>query len=58
MRDRIYGLSMIWVNPYQARVPTMEEVVKQLTALVPTTRGLPTPQLKLSGWLPSRAEWV
>ena len=27
---------MIWVNPYQAWVPNMEEVVKQLTALVPT----------------------
>ena len=25
---------MIWVNPYQARVSTMEEVVKQLTALM------------------------
>ena len=27
---------MIWVNPYQARVPTMEEAVKQLTAQVST----------------------
>ena len=32
--DRVYGLSTIWVNPYQARVSTVEEVVKQLTALV------------------------
>ena len=24
VRDRVCGLSMIWVNPYQARVPTME----------------------------------
>ena len=23
--DRVYGLSMRWVNPYQARVSTMEE---------------------------------
>ena len=30
--DRVYGLSMIWVNPYQAWVSTMEEAVKQLTA--------------------------
>ena len=32
--DRMYGLSMVWVNPHQARVPTVEEAVKQLTALV------------------------
>ena len=25
---------MVWVNPYQTRVPTVEEAVKQLTALV------------------------
>ena len=27
--DRVYSLSMMWVHPYQARVSTMEEVVKQ-----------------------------
>ena len=32
--DRMYGISMVWVNPHQARVPTVEEAVKQLTALV------------------------
>ena len=32
--DRMYGLYMVWVNPYQARVPTVEEAVKHLTALV------------------------
>ena len=32
--DRMYGLSMVWVNPHQATVPTVKEVVKQLTALV------------------------
>ena len=32
--DRVYSLSTIWVNPYQARVSTMEEAVKQLTALI------------------------
>ena len=26
----------MWVNPYQARVSTMEEAVKQLTPLIPT----------------------
>ena len=30
--ERTYSLSMVWVNPYQARVPTVEEGVKQLTA--------------------------
>ena len=32
--DRTYGLSTVWVNPYQARVSTVEEVVRELTALV------------------------
>ena len=32
--DRMYGLSTVWVNPYQARVPTVEEAVRELTALV------------------------
>ena len=31
--DRMYGLSTVWVNPYQARVPTVEEVVRELTTL-------------------------
>ena len=30
--DRRYGLSTVWVNPSQARVPSMEEVVGKLTA--------------------------
>ena len=34
MSDKVYGLSTVWVNPYQARVSTVEEAVKQLTALV------------------------
>ena len=39
--DRVYGLSMMWVHPYQARVYTMEEVVKQLIPL--TSTGLDWP---------------
>ena len=31
--DRMYGHSTVWVIHYQARVPTVEEAVKQLTAL-------------------------
>ena len=34
--DRVYGLSMMWVHPYQARVSTMKETVKQLTPLIST----------------------
>ena len=41
-KDRIYGLSTILVNHYQARVPTMEKVVKQLTTLVPMGPNLKT----------------
>ena len=32
--DRKYGLSTIWVNPCQARVHSMEEMVRELTAWV------------------------
>ena len=32
--DRKYGLSTIWVNPCQARVPSVEETVRELTAWV------------------------
>ena len=32
--DRKYGLSTIWVNPCQARVHSMEEVVRELTTWV------------------------
>ena len=32
--NRKYGLSTIWVNHCQARVPSMEEAFKQLTAWV------------------------
>ena len=32
--DRRYGLSTLWVNPCQARVCSMEEVVRELTAWV------------------------
>ena len=36
MGGRVYGLSTMWVHPYQAMVSTMEEVVKQLTPLIST----------------------
>ena len=28
--DKVFGLSTMWVHLYQARVPTMEEVVKKV----------------------------
>ena len=31
-RARVYGLSTIWVNPSQARVPSLEEAVGKLSA--------------------------
>ena len=31
--DRMYGLSTVWVNSYQARVPTVEEAVRELATL-------------------------
>ena len=34
--DRVFGLSTMWVHLYQARTPTMEEAVKQLTPLPST----------------------
>ena len=34
--DIVYGLSTMWVHPYQARVSTVEETVKQLTPLIST----------------------
>ena len=45
----MYGLSMVWVNPYQVRVPTVEEVVKQLTALVSSGPDWPYALVWLKG---------
>ena len=47
--DRVYGLSTIWVNPYQARVSTMEDAVKQLNALVSTGPDWPNTLVWLNG---------
>ena len=35
--DKVFGLTMIWVHLYQARVPSMGEAVKLLTPLPSTT---------------------
>ena len=47
--DRVYSLSMVWLNPYQARVSTMEEVVKQLTALMSARPDWPYALVQLIG---------
>ena len=49
MSDRVYGLSTIWVNPYQARVSTVEEVVWQLTAFVSSGPNCPYTLVQLNG---------
>ena len=46
--DRKYGLSTIWVNPYQARVCSMEEVVKELTAWVSSGPSWPYALVQLN----------
>ena len=33
----VFRLAVVWVHPYQAHVPTLDEVVKKLTLL--TTSG-------------------
>ena len=47
--DRVYGLSMMWVHPYQARVSTVEESVKQLTPLISTGHNCPYALVWLNG---------
>ena len=49
MGDRVYGLSTIWVNPYPARVSTVEEAVKQLTSLNSTKPDWPYTLVWLNG---------
>ena len=31
--ERVYGLAMVWVHPYQARVSTIDDTVRKLTLL-------------------------
>ena len=42
-------VSTVWVNPHQARFPTVEEVVKQLTALVSNGLNWPYALVQLNG---------
>ena len=45
----MYGLSTVWVNPYQPRVPNVEEVVRELTALASSGPNWPYTLVWLSG---------
>ena len=29
----VFGLAMVWVHPYQAHIPTLDEVARKLTLL-------------------------
>ena len=46
--DRKYGFSTVWVNPCQARVPTMEEAVRELTAWVSSGPNWPYTLVQLN----------
>ena len=41
MKDRHYGISLIWVNPNQVRFATMEEAVEKLTACTSSGNNWP-----------------
>ena len=47
--DRMYGLSTVWVNPCWARVPTVEEVVRELTASASSGPNWPYALVWLNG---------
>ena len=46
---KVFGLTTMWVHLYQARAPTMEEVVKQLTLLLSTGSDWPYTLVWLNG---------
>ena len=48
MSGRVYGLSTVWVSPFQARVSTVEEAVRQLTALVSSGPNWPYALVRLN----------
>ena len=48
-KERAYGLAMMWVHPYQARVSTIEEAMKQLNQLPPLAQIGPMPWCNSTG---------
>ena len=47
--ERMYGLAMVWVHPYQARVSTLGAATKQLTQLASTGPNWPYALVWLNG---------
>ena len=47
--ERVYGLSMVLMHPYQARVSTIDDAAKQLTQLTSTGPNWPCALVWLSG---------
>ena len=46
--ERVYGLTMVWVHPYQGRVSTIDDVAKQLTQLASTEFDWPYALVQLN----------
>ena len=46
--ERVYGLVMVWVHPYQARVSTIDNVAKQLAQLASTGPDWPYALVQLN----------
>ena len=47
--ERVYGLAMVWVHPYQARVSTLDSAVEQLAQLTSTGPNWPYTLVWLNG---------
>ena len=47
--ERMYGLAMVWVHPYQARVSTIDSTAKQLAQLASTGPNWPYALVQLNG---------
>ena len=47
--EMVYGLAMVWVHPYQARVSTIDDVAKQLTQVASTGPNWLCALVQLSG---------
>ena len=47
--ERVYGLAMVWVHPYQARVSMVDNMAKQLAHLASTGPDWPYALVQLNG---------
>ena len=47
--ERLYGLAMVWVHPYQARVPTIEDMAKKLILLASAGPNWPYAFVQFNG---------